>query len=168
MINSEIILSPHEQKICEYIGKQRYLVNRKNNVTDKKIGDQDNYYMDINGFGGEFAFCKLFNVMPDFLVKVTQTNKNDYDAIIFNSIKVDVKTTKFTTGRLLTARWKVDEVDVYALMVGEMPKYTFKGFMLRDELKKDDRLKSLGHKVGYVAEQNELKEIEELFQLQNA
>lgn len=122
--------------------------------------------MDINGFGGEFAFCKVFNVMPDFLVKVTQTNKNDYDAIIFNSIKVDVKTTKFATGRLLTARWKIDEVDVYALMVGEMPKYTFKGFMLRDELKKDCRLKSLGHKIGYIAEQDELKNIEELFQVQ--
>ena len=162
MINSEIVLSLHEQKICEYIAKKRYEINRQNNVENKKIGDQDDDFTDTNGFGGEFAFCKLFNVMPDFIVKVTQSNKNDYDAIIYNSIKVDVKTTKYYSGKLLVAKWKVDEVDVYALMVGEMPKYIFKGFILREELIKDTRLEQMKNGLSYVARQYELKEIQEL------
>ena len=165
LIGSQIILSKEEQKICEYIGKSRYLINRENGVTDKKIGNKDNKSMDDDGFGGEFAFCKLFNVMPDFLVKVTQTNKNDYDALLFNCISVDVKTTDVLSGRLLAAPWKVDEVDCYALIVGKMPNYIFKGFMLREDLKREDRLKSLGYRKGYVAEQNKLKELHDLYEL---
>ena len=165
LINTKIVLTREEQKICEYIGIKRYNINREKGVTDKKIGKEDNHFMDINGFGGEFAFCKLFNVMPDFLVKVTQTNKNDYDALLFNCIKVDVKTTDVLSGRLLAAPWKVDEVDCYALIVGKMPNYIFKGFMLREDLKKEDRLKSLGYRKGYVAEQNELKELHDLYEL---
>jgi hypothetical protein len=164
-IESKIILSPHEHKICEYIGKERYKINRKSGVTDKKIGNEDNYFMDINGFGGEFAFCKLFNIMPDFLVKVTQSNKHDFDALLYNSIKVDVKTTDVLSGRLLAAPWKIDEVDCYALIVGTIPKFVFKGFMSREELKKENRLKSLGYRKGYAAEQSELKEIFELFDI---
>ena len=165
LIGAKIVLTPEEQKICEFIGIKRYNINRQKGVTDKKIGKEDNHFMDVNGFGGEFAFCKLFNVMPDFLVQVTQTNKNDYDAIIFNCIKVDVKTTDVIKGRLLTARWKVDEVDCYALMIGEMPNYTFKGFMLREDLKSEGRLKSLGHGTHYIAEQKDLKELHDLFYL---
>lgn len=165
LIGSQIILSKEEQKICEYIGKSRYLINREKGVTDKKIGNKDNKSMDDDGFGGEFAFCKLFNLMPDFLVQVTQTNKNDYDAIIFNCIKIDVKTTPVITGRLLTPLWKVDEVDCYALMVGEMPSYTFKGFMLRENLKQDKRIGSLGYDKGYIAKQHELKELHDIYEL---
>ena len=165
LINTKIVLTPEEQMICEHIGIRRYNINRQKGVTDKKIGKENNYFMDINGFGGEFAFCKLFNLMPDFLVQVTQTNKNDYDAIIFNCIKVDVKTTDVITGRLLTPLWKIDEVDCYALMVGEMPNYIFKGFMLREDLKQDKRIGSLGYKEGYIAKQNELKELHDLYEL---
>ena len=165
LIGTKIVLTPVEQKICEYIGIKRYNINRQKGVTDKKIGKEDNHFMDVNGFGGEFAFCKLFNIMPDFLVQVTQTNKNDYDAIVFNCIKVDVKTTDVLKGRLLAARWKVDEVDCYALMVGTMPNYTFKGFMLREDLKQDKRIGSLGYSKGYIAEQSELKELHDLFHL---
>jgi len=165
LIGSKILLTKEEQKICEYIGQSRYLVNREKGVTDKKIGNKDNKSMDDDGFGGEFAFCKLFNVMPDFSVKVTQTNKNDYDALLFNCISVDVKTTDFITGRLLTPLWKIDEVDCYALMIGEMPCYTFKGFMLGEDLKKENRLKDLGYGMNYAAEQNELKELHDLYQL---
>lgn len=165
LIGSKIFLTKEEQKICEYIGIQRYNINREKGVTDKKIGKEDNHFMDVNGFGGEFAFCKLFNVMPDFLVQVTQTNKNDYDALLFNCIKVDVKTTDVLSGRLLAAPWKIDEVDCYALIVGTIPNYIFKGFMLRDDLKREDRIKSLGYRKGYVAEQSELKELHDLFYL---
>lgn len=164
-IGSKINLTPHEHRICEYIGKERYKINRKSGVIDKKIGNEDNHFMDVNGFGGEFAFCKLFNIMPDFLVKVTQSNKHDFDALLYNSIKVDVKTTDVLTGRLLAAPWKIDEVDCYALIVGTIPEFIFKGFMSREELKKDYRLKSLGYRKGYVAEQDELKEIDELFEV---
>lgn len=165
LINRKIILTTEEQKICEYIGIKRYNINREKGVTDKKIGKEDNHFMDVNGFGGEFAFCKLFNIMPDFLVQVTQTNKNDYDALIFNCIKVDVKTTDVITGRLLTPLWKVDEVDCYALIVGKMPNFIFKGFMLREDLKQDKRIGSLGYKKGYIAEQHELKELHDIYEL---
>ena len=42
LINTKIVLTREEQKICEYIGKSRYLINREKGVTDKKIGNKDN------------------------------------------------------------------------------------------------------------------------------
>ena len=165
LINTKIVLTPEEQMICEHIGIRRYNINRQKGVTDKKIGKENNYFMDINGFGGEFAFCKLFNLMPDFLVQVTQTNKNDYDAIIFDCIKVDVKTTPVIAGKLLTPLWKVDKVECYALIVGEIPNYTFKGFMLGEDLKKQNRLEDLGRGMNYAANQYELKELHDLYEL---
>jgi len=166
-INSLIVLDKYQQKICEFIGKCRYNINREKNVNDKKVGDQDNHFVDVNGFGGEFAFCKLFNLMPDFTVKVTQTNKNDFDAILFNKIRVDIKTTQYSTGQLLVHKDKIAEVHCYALMVGSMPEYRFKGFMLKDEIIKPERLKAINpqkpDKISFLAKQEELKELYEIF-----
>jgi hypothetical protein len=53
------------------------------------------------------------------------------------------------------------------LMIGEMPSYTFKGFMFREDLKKENKLGDLWHGMSYLAEQNELKELHDLYELDN-
>ena len=60
--------------------------------------------------------------------------------------------------------WKANNVELYALMIGEFPVYTFKGFMRREDLLKEERLGNLGYGQTYIAQQHELCELSELME----
>lgn len=155
MINNKVELNKSEQAICESIAKQRYENNRKNNVKDAKVGDQGNWETDLEGFGAEMAFCKLHNIFPDFTVSIRNSSQDDGDCVL-GDLRVDVKATKYQTGKLLAVPWKNNGVELYGLMIGTFPKYIFKGFMSAKELIKEERLGSLGYGKTYIAEQREL------------
>ena len=156
-VGEVVNLSETEQAICKGIAKLRFQNNRKEGVFNKKVGKQSNEATDLEGFAAEFAFCKLFNLYPDFTIEPRRTEDDCGDAVLPCGNTVDVKATKYPTGRLLAVPWKGDNIDLYALMVGEFPSYTFKGFMPREELHKPERLGSLGYGETYIAQQHELK-----------
>ena len=152
-----IILNPQEQALCRYLAKLRYNNARNKNVKNNKIGNQSDEMTDLEGIGGEVAFCKLFNLYPDISIEVRSSKTDKGDAVL-NGLVIDVKTTKYKKGRLLAAPWKEASVDLYALMIGQIDTgYYFKGFMSYSELVKDERLLDLGHGQGYAAEQHELE-----------
>ena len=158
-INTLITLNETEQKLCKDIASNRYSNNRANSVSNKKIGKQTNEETDLEGIAAELAFCKLFNVYPDLTIYSRSSSQDKGDVLLPNGKTVDIKTTKYKTGKLLAVTWKSNKVDYYALMVGEFPNYTFKGFMESSELLKPSRLGSLGYGETYIAKQEELKEI---------
>lgn len=166
--NSIITLNDDEVKICKYIGKKRYEAARKNGVKDRKIGNQDNDFMDANGFGGEFAFCKMFNLMPDFFIKQPNSGLPEYDAVFSFGIKVDVKTTPYDFGRLLVAKWKSGDVDLYALMTGLLPTFTFRGFATKELALDKGNLRCFGHGEGYALEQSELLDITDIYNIKES
>ena len=157
-VGKVISLSEVEQSICKRIAKLRYQNNRAKGVIDRKVGKQSNEETDLEGFAAEFAFCKIFNLYPDFTIEPRGTEDDCGDAVLPSGKTVDVKATKYPTGRLLAVPWKGDNVDLYALMVGEFPRYIFKGFMSREELHKAERLGNLGYGETYIAQQHELKD----------
>ncbi len=152
----KITLTEHEQRIAKFLAKERYDVNRENNVHDAKKGEQSNEFVDLEGIAGEMAFCKLFNVYPDLEIKVT-TQETDAGDCVLNGHKVDVKTTSYETGRLICATWKNDDVDVYALMVGQFPTYSFRGMANASYLKQESNITDLGRGKVYALEQSKLK-----------
>lgn len=157
MSSNFVLLNPQEQALCRYLAKLRHNNARNKNVKNNKIGNQSDEMTDLEGIGGEIAFCKLFNLYPDISIEVRNSKTDKGDAVL-NGLVIDVKTTKYKTGRLLAAPWKEPSVDLYALMVGEIDKgYSFKGFMAYSELAKEERLLDLGHGKGYAAEQQELE-----------
>lgn len=165
-IGTKITLSKMEQYVCKFIAQMRHKNNRLKGVTNAKIGNQSDWQTDLEGFGAEFAFCMGFNVFPDFSVQVRSSQRGEDaqgDAILPGGLVVDIKSTQYDDGRLLAARWKEPEVDLYALMTGVFPEYTFRGFMLQQELLQEKRLTDLGHGKGYVADQSELRPLGALF-----
>lgn len=152
-----IILNDIEQKIVQYIARSRFEVNRKNGVKNSRKGKQSDHSTDLDGFGGEFAFCKLFNLYPDLEVKVTSQETDSGDCILKGK-KIDIKTTKYKTGKLICTLWKNDEIDYYALMVGEFPSYEFKGFAKASDVKKEENIINLGRGKLYAVEQKFLVE----------
>lgn len=154
----EVILNDAEQRLVRYLAEKRYSNARDKGFVDCKQGDQSNQLTDLEGMGGELAFCKLFNVYPDLSILLDLKAE---DCILPDGRKVDVKTTKYDSGRLVAVTWKTPKVDAFALMTGTFPEYKYRGMMSSKELLQEKRIGSLnGKSKGYLAEQHELmKEI---------
>jgi hypothetical protein len=115
-IGQTVSLSYAERKLAHFLAKHRNGNNRHFNVVNLKVSPSSDATVDLEGMCGEIAFCKLFNVYPDMDVDRMPPHPL-YDCILPGDIRVDVKTTKYETGKLLVdARKgkKTDGVDLYA------------------------------------------------------
>ena len=148
-----ITLNEAELKICEWLAKNRYLKNRKETVKDNKIGPQSCDVTDLDGICGEFAFCKAMNLYPDMSI---YPRSGGHD-ILINGKRVDVKTTRYKSGKLLATKNKtIADSDIYVLIVSNSPKYTIAGFCNASDLIKDDNLVDLGYGLTYAIDQSKL------------
>jgi len=147
-----ITLNEAEQRLAKFLAKGRSDANRASNTQDRKMGNQSGELTDLNGIAAEIAFCKIHNVYPDLEINVHPAA----DCVLHSGEEVDVKTTRYASGRLLAVRWKKPNVDLFALMIGEFPSYRYAGSMTAAELLKDERLRDFGHGLGYAADQSEL------------
>jgi len=156
---SEITLNEQEQRIARYIAKERMTINRASNKKTSIIGSQSNEEVDLEGIAGEIAFCKIFNLYPDFKTNLVNQDSDEGDCV-YKEFKVDVKTTTYKSGKLICGTWKNDKVDYYALMTGTFPTYEFKGFAKGSVLKTNANLINLGRGECYGLTQDKLiKEI---------
>tara|TARA_R110002167_G_scaffold111709_1_gene283699 strand:- start:311 stop:838 length:528 start_codon:yes stop_codon:yes gene_type:complete len=167
--NTEVILNKEEQALCRFIAKRRYETARGAGVTNSKKGNQSNEATDLEGVAAELVFAKFYKAYPSgvFDIGARSSNKGeDSDGdIAINQLIIDVKATKYETGRLIAAEWKDhSSIDYYALVVGEFPKYEVRGLMSTGELITEERLKTLpnGSNKVYQATQDELCFPEEL------
>ena len=132
--------------------------------------NQSNEDTDLEGVAAELAFAKSYQTYPSgvFDIGARSSNKGeDSDGdITINGFTIDVKATKYETGRLIAAEWKDhSSIDYYALVVGKFPKYEVKGLMSTGELITEERLKTLpnGTNKVYQATQDELCFPKELY-----
>jgi hypothetical protein len=158
----KVKLDAVEQELARLVAKKRYESNRKKGVKNSKIGKQSDEETDLEGIAAEIAFCKLMNVFPDLSIYTRNSSQDDGDVTV-NGFRVDVKTTKYHTGRLVAVPWKKPNVDYFALIVGSFPTYELKGFMRSEELLTKSRLKDLGYGKVYAASQSELEFPFEMF-----
>lgn len=160
-IGQTVSLSYAERKLAHFLAKHRNGNNRYFNVTNLKISADSAAAVDLEGMCGEIGFCKLFNLYPD-LDTDREPPHPHYDCVLSNGMRVDVKTTKYENGKLLVdARKgkKTDGVDFYALMTGSFPgPYTFRGFIAKTKIIKQEKIGELCGYKSYIAEQWELSE----------
>ena len=67
-----VTLEPSERRIVDWIGKSRNAANIDAGTQNRRACDKSDDAINILGVGGEFAFCKLVNAMPDFTIGVRQ------------------------------------------------------------------------------------------------
>tara|TARA_R110002074_G_scaffold159144_1_gene316476 strand:- start:1352 stop:1849 length:498 start_codon:yes stop_codon:yes gene_type:complete len=152
----KITLNEAEQRLATFIARKRYEDNRSKGRPDGKTGAQTNKQVDLEGISGEMVVCKMFNVYPD-----TETNYQDlpkYDLKTPKGSRVDVKTTRYPSGRMLASmKKKVEDCDIYVLVVGEFPTYEAAGWCNAKELLKTENIIDLGHGDLYALDQNKLR-----------
>lgn len=133
--------------------------NRIKGIAQGQRSPASHQDVEINGIGAEVAFCKLLNIYPDMSIHTrSASNGTDTgDAVLPNGFRVDIKTTKYKSGKLLVLPWQKGNVDFYVLMIGEFPNYEFKGAIPSCLVtKKGD----MGYGESFVVTQNELTDLQ--------
>jgi len=138
-----VTLTDAEQRIVRWIARQRQGANGAAGVVDRQVaGTLSGDDVHTIGFGGELAFCKLFNVYPDL---DTRPRRGGADCDRLGE-SIDVKTTRHPNGKLLVFARKLELAsDCYALMIADWPAFRFVGFVraadvFRPEHYEPDRL----------------------------
>jgi len=152
-------MTPSESAIALTLAVMRNTTARVNGVTDKQMGKQDPIQIDRDGILAEMAFGKQFNLYPDLS---GYPRKGGADLITHQGLKIDIKATRYKSGRLLIHIDKdVEEVDIYVLGVVDGDSVDFVGYIKSKEAIQTQNLKDLGHGSGYVIEQTNLKKFKE-------
>ena len=146
-------MSESELRIVKWLASQRSSLARKNNINDERIGPQGSEQIDIDGLIGEFAFAKLFNLWPD--MEVGHTPLYDVKCALGT---VDVKTTRYSGGRLLASMKKQNiQADWYALMwIEDECTVHFRGAASASRLFQQNNIINLGHGDSYALDQIDL------------
>lgn len=144
-----ITLNEVEIRLAKFVAKKRHELAREKGRPNLRVGGQSDEFTDLNGAGGEIAFCKAMNVYPSLVIG----ELDNHDAEILSGT-VDVKTTKYRNGRLLAVQSKaMKPADLYALIIGEIPNYRYVGMATAAELFQKENITNLGRGDGYAIEQ---------------
>jgi len=155
-ITVSIVLNEAEQKLATFLATSRYQNARSKGIKDNKIGDQSNMATDLEGMAAEIAACRLLNVYPDLQTESIPV----HDLITSKGYTVDVKVTKYESGKLLAVKNKIkNPSDFYMLMIGTFPNYRCAGFASKDHLLCDSTLTDLGKGEGHALHQSDLTPI---------
>ena len=150
----EFTLTDLEQYLCRHGAEMRHNVARSSNVYNGKIGPQSNEETDLLGLGGELAVAKWINVYPD-LTKYARQGGVDLNSD--TGKKIDVKTTKYSTGKLLAKiNTAYSDIDIFVLVTGEFPVFTVRGWATKEELLRPDTIANLGHGNAHCLAQDKL------------
>jgi hypothetical protein len=150
----QITLDLHEQEIVRGIALARHKNNIDRGSRSYKMGGGDDLLINLEGTGGEFAFCKIKNIYPDMSIEQPMA----FDCAINNIGFIDVKTTNKPHGMLLVGKWKEKYLKpaYFVLMVGEMPTYELKGFFPGTEVFKPENIVNFGYGDTYGISQDRL------------
>jgi hypothetical protein len=149
----EITLSSADQELTKTIATKRSEYAKKNGFHNN-WGSKTAFEIDLEGFGAELAFCRLFDCNPDLAIELKEM---DFDTITKKGNKVDVKYTSKEDGDLLVkTSKKKGQVDIYALMTGKFPTYRFVGYATSDKVY-NAPITNYGYTDNYTIKQSELK-----------
>ena len=154
-IGTVVSLDETEQEVVRSIAQKRYDSSIKNNLQDTRPGICDPFIADLEGFAAEFAFCKMANCFPDFIIGV-HAAKNDKGDCIYNGYSIDVKTTKNPYNGLIVKPWKKGKVDAFASFTGVFPNYIFRGFCPAFSVFVAANLKEIFGKKNYIIHHSRL------------
>jgi len=152
-------MTPPESAMALTLAVMRQTNSRASGVVNKQMSKQNPIEIERDGVLSEMAFGKQFNLYPDFSV---HPRKGGADLITHQGLRVDIKATRYRSGRLLIHIDKtVEDVDIYVLAIIDGDDVDFVGYIKSADAIKQEYVKDLGHGVGYVVEQSSLTKFKE-------
>jgi hypothetical protein len=159
-----MFLTEDEVKFANLIGSKRNSTNRKLQVTDSRYKRTDPLEIDQLGARAELAIHKFCNQYPEdmFMFKpLSKANKTDLGDIFIEGLGVDVKATKYKTGKLLANIGPIPDIAIFGLIIeNNINEYDLKGFMTAHDLYDEKRIEVVGRRV-YAAHQKDLLDFDD-------
>lgn len=155
----EITLTQEDQKLCREIAEKRNNNKIATKIINAKRSTMSDLDINLLGFGGEVAYCRIFGLEPDGWIGNTSSinGTDDGDTNLEDGASVDVKTRKSILQIEVDPTKLKTKIVWFALMIGTFPTYKFYGMIHRNELFRSERLKENGFgKMMYIAKINEL------------
>jgi hypothetical protein len=133
----QIQLEEAEKRLCDFIARQRQANNRAISPVNHALASkEDPLYIEKEGVMSELAFCKLLNTYP-YEIFNTQPRSvaqgEDCGDVIYGDHCIDVKVTKYETGRLISVS-KNPAVSLIVMMIGEHGTYRLAGGMRSSDM----------------------------------
>jgi len=154
----KIKLNTIEDELAKAVAKARTAISRKDGVKNQKISDEDDFEVEYVGMSGELAVAKAMNVFPDLSIK---SRSGGYDLTSAQGNRVEVKTTRYKSGKLVArTKARAEDSDYYVLVTGNPPDMTIRGYIPTQDFLKEDNLGKLSDDApeAYILPQDALKE----------
>lgn len=131
----KVKLNEIEDELAKQVAKARTAISRKDGVPNQKISEEDDFEVEYVGMSGELAVAKAMNVFPDLSI---MSRSGGYDLRSAQGNRVEVKTTRYHSGKLV-ARLKAlpEHSDYYVLVTGNPPNMTIRGYIPTQEFLKE-------------------------------
>jgi hypothetical protein len=150
----EVTLDMGERQVARLLGIERHYTKEDIGIVNQRIGPQSDVQSHTDGIAAELAFCKIVNLCPDLTIG---PRSGGFDCHTRSGLTIDVKTTRYPNGKLLATLGKqLDDADIYVLMVGEFPTYSWVGWAEASELLDEANILNLGHGPTYALDQSQL------------
>ena len=148
----KVLLTESEQTFVRNVARLRFRNNRSTNTHNGRIGKQSDEATDVQGFGGELAFCRMAGIEPD--LSIEPGVRPAVDCVLSDGRTVDVKTS-FRNDAPLRAKPKPGATlpDLYALMVGAFPAFRFAGTIESARLIRQENWKKTKYDHAFVMPQ---------------
>lgn len=134
------------------IGSLRGIGARAGNIKNLKGSSKDGHVIELEGLVGEYAFCKWKNIFYDI---DPSPRSGSFDCTL-DGYRMDIKTTRYRTGKLVGGIHKNPDIDIYVLAIYDGLKVWFPGFAFSEELYHPDNLVDLGTGNVYAMTQDRL------------
>ena len=154
MVRVFVTLSEEQQELAVQVGIERNRACKESGTENHRISNQDDEQMNIDGVAAEIAWFHYHGLLPDL---TTTLPSPDHDGV-WNGLLVDVKSTKYMDGKLITAlKSRTKMVDVYGFCAGVFPRYQVVGHMMTVDFINDAHIGDLGYGPTYIATRYEPK-----------
>ena len=150
----KVSITDQEIAMLNIISSMRSLVSRATGTKDRKISPERGVTIDLDGLIGEYAYCKANNLFMDI---VPTPRSGSYDCVGRSGKKLDIKTTRYENGRLLSTLKVNPDIDYYILAIINKNEITFPGYASKNQLIRKENIVNLGHGEGYALTQDKLK-----------
>ena len=146
-----------ELAIIRMIAATRTMTARSSNVKDAKMTSTSGLDIDFDGLMAEYAYCKHYNL---FLGIDPAPRSGSYDCK-HGQYRIDIKSTRYKNGRLVTTLKHNPDVDIYILAIIEGNTVEFVGYVKSEDLYQEENKKDLGRGIGYCLEQEQLLKLKQ-------
>lgn len=137
-----VTLSSSEMSMCNILGNMRHMVNRAGKTVDRQKGNQSALDIDMDGVIAEYAFCRHWNIFFDLS---SQARSGSYDCLL-NNKRIDIKSTRYATGRLIKTLKPNPDIDIYVLAIIDGNTVSFPGWISSENFIQEQNILNLSNK----------------------